>query len=78
MFFGFCINRVMEDCFLVLLRMYVRVDKDETVKMIDTRYYHEFESPLVLRDSELREITFSELQEVWSLFQSNMCSLDIL
>ncbi len=52
--------RVMEDCFLVLLRCFVRLDR-ASVWLRDVRYCHVFGEedeaghPLVLRDVQLRE-----------------------
>jgi hypothetical protein len=53
--------RVMEDCFLVLLRAYVRVDR-ERVWLHEARYAHEFGSaldcgmPRVVADVQLRRV----------------------
>jgi type 2A phosphatase activator TIP41 len=49
--------RVMRDCFLILLRSYVRIDS-VTVRVLDTRYYHEFGSSLVLRDFSWLESSY--------------------
>jgi type 2A phosphatase activator TIP41 len=54
--------RVMEDCFFVLLRSYVRIDS-VIVRILDTRLYHEFGSSKLLRDFSQLECTFEELAE---------------
>lgn len=41
--------RIMDDCFLVLLRSYVRVDH-MVVRILDTRIFHEFGSNSLIRD----------------------------
>lgn len=46
--------RVMEDCFLVLARTYLRVDR-QRVWLRDVRWYHEFGEPALLKDVQLRE-----------------------
>ena len=52
--------RVMPSCFLVLLRHALRVD-GVLVRHHDTRYFHKFGSPLVLRDRRLAEAALAPL-----------------
>ena len=52
--------RIMNDCFLGLLRVYVRVD-NVVVRLIDTRVFHSFDKNYILREFEVRENTFDEL-----------------
>ncbi len=54
--------RVMEDCFFVLLRSYVRIDS-VIVRILDTRLYHDFSTYRLLRDFSKMECTFEELME---------------
>lgn len=68
--------RVMNDCFFVLLRSYIRVDH-VLVRILDTRIFHEFGSDKVLRDFSHQESTYEELKSKgfeftsdWSLSQS--------
>ncbi|KAI9499148.1 TIP41-like family-domain-containing protein [Zychaea mexicana] len=49
--------RVMPSCFLVLLRMFLRVD-NVVFRINDTRIYHEFGSPYVVREYTSREDRF--------------------
>lgn len=37
------------------------------MKVVDTRYYHEFDASFIWRDHEVREATISELRQVNSL-----------
>jgi type 2A phosphatase activator TIP41 len=53
--------RVMDDCFFVLLRSYVRIDS-VIVRILDTRLYHEFGSNRILRDFSHMEATYEELK----------------
>ena len=53
--------RVMEDCFFVLLRSFIRVDH-VMVRILDTRIYHEFSSSIIIRDFQHRECTYSQLR----------------
>ena len=53
--------RVMEDCFLVLLRMHSAAMGGQ-YRMLDTRYFHEFGSSFMLRDRQLRNATSDELR----------------
>ncbi|KAL3668109.1 hypothetical protein V7S43_006973 [Phytophthora oleae] len=56
--------RVMEFGFLLLCRYYCRIDDKQTLKMLDTRYYHEFGDAFVWRDNELRESTIADIKRV--------------
>lgn len=47
--------RVMPTCFFILMRYWLRVD-DVVLRIIDTRWFHEFEHPSIL----LREFTYKE------------------
>ena len=53
--------RVMDDFFLVLLRQYCRVD-GEMVRMRDTRVFHAFGSPLLLKDVQTRVATVEQVR----------------
>ena len=53
--------RVMPSCFLVLLRHALRVD-GVLVRHHDTRYFHKFGTPLVLRDRRLAEAPLAPLR----------------
>lgn len=54
--------RVQNDCFLVLLRSYVRVDY-VCVRILDTRIFHKFGSDKLIRDFTCLEASYSELAE---------------
>ncbi|KAG7387311.1 hypothetical protein PHYPSEUDO_014490 [Phytophthora pseudosyringae] len=58
--------RVMEFGFLLLCRYYCRIDDKQTLKLQDTRYYHEFGDDFVWRDHELRESTIADIKRVGS------------
>jgi type 2A phosphatase activator TIP41 len=49
--------RVMENCFFVLLRSYVRIDH-VSVRILDTRIFHEFSKNYILRDFTQLESTY--------------------
>lgn len=53
--------RVMEDCFYVLLRFYLRVD-GVRVRIFDTRVFHEFGTDNIHREFQYRESTYDELR----------------
>ncbi|OWZ18709.1 TIP41-like protein [Phytophthora megakarya] len=55
--------RVMEFGFLLLCRYYCRIDDKGTLRLQDTRYYHEFGTDFVWRDHELRESTISDIKQ---------------
>lgn len=56
--------RVMEFGFLLLCRYYCRIDEKQTLKLQDTRYYHEFGDDFVWRDHETRESTIGDIKQV--------------
>ena len=49
--------------FLILCRNYARRDSI-SVMLNDTRYYHEFGEPYILRDFETRQATMADLERV--------------
>lgn len=55
--------RVMNDCFFLLLRSYTRVDH-VTVRILDTRLYHEFGTNTIIRDFTHKEHTYKELKKL--------------
>ena len=57
-----CRFRVMNDCWYVLLRSYVRVD-GVRVRVLDTRLFHDFSTRYILREFTHREATFDELRQ---------------
>jgi type 2A phosphatase activator TIP41 len=78
----------MKDCFFGLLRSYLRVD-NVIVRIIDTRIFHSFGDNYLLRDFQVKESTFENLNSKgfkfsseWSLSQgqSDMVSryLDVV
>eukprot|EP00347_Sterkiella_histriomuscorum_P000847 403374292 len=54
--------RVMNDCFFLLLRSYTRVDH-VTVRILDTRLYHEFGTDRIIRDFTHKESSYEELKQ---------------
>lgn len=63
--------RVMDDCFFVLMRSYVRIDNVK-VRILDTRVYHEFGTDRLIRDFTHLEATFTELKQKGFDFQGKM------
>ena len=59
---GQCRFRVMNDCWYVLLRSYVRVD-GVCVRILDTRLFHDFSTRSILREFTHREANFDELRQ---------------
>lgn len=55
--------RVMPTCFLLLVRVYLRLDR-ERVWMRDVRYYHAFGEPHIIKDVQLRQDAVAELRKV--------------
>jgi type 2A phosphatase activator TIP41 len=55
--------RVMNSCFLVLLRYFLRVDH-VVVKVFDTRYFHDFSKNHLIREYKEMEMKFSDLVSV--------------
>lgn len=53
--------RVMGDCFYILLRYYLRVD-GVSVRIIDTRIFHEFGKDFIHREFQFCESTYDELR----------------
>ena len=53
--------RVMNDCFYILLRSYVRVD-GMRVRLMDTRIFHDFTTNYILREFTHKEADFTELR----------------
>ena len=52
--------RVMKDCWFVLLRSYVRLDK-VAVRILDTRIFHKFGENCILRDFMWKQDTWDNL-----------------
>ena len=53
---------VMEDCFLGLMRCYLRVD-NMIVRNIDTKIYHKFGDDYIIRNFNVKEKSYDELIE---------------
>jgi len=53
--------RVMNNCFYVLLRYYLRVD-EVLVRIYDTRIFHQFGKDYVIRDFQHKENSYEELK----------------
>jgi type 2A phosphatase activator TIP41 len=53
--------RIMDDCFFVLLRSYVRVDH-VLVRILDTRIFHQFGTNFLIRDFQQKESTYNQLK----------------
>jgi hypothetical protein len=60
----------MGDCFLGLLRYYLRVDHVQ-VRIIDTRIFHDFGSNYILRDFSVKENSYDELTQKGFKFSSD-------
>lgn len=61
--------RIMADCWFVLLRSYVRIDK-VAVRILDTRVFHKFSEPSkVIRD-------FTYLEDTWHNLLAKGFNLD--
>lgn len=65
--------RIMKDCFFGLLRSYLRVD-NVMVRNIDTRIFYSFGENYILRNFQVKEVTYDELNKMgfsinsgWSL-----------
>ena len=54
--------RVMNDCWFVLLRYYLRLDK-VAVRILDTRVFHKFGTKEIIRDFMLKESTWESLRD---------------
>lgn len=59
----------MKDCFLGLLRYYLRVD-NVSVRIIDTRFFHSFGDNYILREFIVKENTYDDLQKKGFKFSS--------
>ena len=57
----------MPSCFLILHRMFLRVD-NVLFRINDTRIYHEFGSPYVVREYTSREDRFQNVFNVKYIF----------
>ena len=56
-------QRVMPSCFFALVRFAMRVD-DVLFRIIDTRVFHRFQTPFIVREISNREATYEALGEV--------------
>mmetsp|Transcript_1614 Transcript_1614/g.2852 ORF Transcript_1614/g.2852 Transcript_1614/m.2852 type:complete len:126 (-) Transcript_1614:23-400(-) len=54
--------RVMNDCFYILLRYYLRVD-GVCVRIFDTRIFHAFGEKFIHREFQYREAKYDELRQ---------------
>lgn len=54
--------RVMGDCWFALLRHYLRVD-DVLIRVVDTRFYHEFGKNYLLREFQVREDSYANISK---------------
>jgi type 2A phosphatase activator TIP41 len=59
----------MKDCFLGLLRFYLRVD-NVSVRIIDTRLFHSFDSNYIFREFQVKENTYEQLNSKGFKFSS--------
>ena len=55
--------RIMNDCWFVLLRSYIRLDK-VALRILDTRYFHKFGSKEIIRDFIVKDETWDRLRDV--------------
>ena len=55
--------RVMKDCWYVLLRFFLRVD-GTTVRIYDTRIFHEFGKNFIHREFQHKESKWNELRAI--------------
>jgi len=62
--------RVMKDCLFILQRSYVRIDH-VTVRILDTRIFHEFSRDHLIRDFCHKESTYGELRQAGFAFGSD-------
>lgn len=61
--------RIMNDCWFVLLRSYIRLDK-VAIRIMDTRIFHKFGSNEIIRDFMVKEDTWNSLEESGFIFNS--------
>lgn len=52
--------RVMPDCYFILARFFLRVD-GVLIRISDTRYYHQFGTNIVIRESVMREASLTTM-----------------
>lgn len=57
------LQRVMKECFLVLLRYWLHVE-GKKVRLVDTRLYHEFGGAVILQDTQVRDSSVAALAKV--------------
>jgi len=61
---------IMNDCFLGLMRCYLRVD-NMLVRNIDTKIYHKFGEKYIIRNFQVKEKTYDELKSNGFPFLNN-------
>ena len=61
--------RVMSDCWFVLLRSYIRLDK-VAIRIMDTRIFHKYGTFEIIRDFIVKEDTWSNLSDSGFVFNS--------
>lgn len=54
--------RAMADCFFIMYRHYLRVD-DVIVRLCDTRLFHSYDSPYILREFQVKEAPYSAVMQ---------------
>jgi type 2A phosphatase activator TIP41 len=54
--------RVMNDCWFVLLRSYIRLDK-VAIRIMDTRIFHKFGTDEIIRDFLVKEDSWQKLAD---------------
>ena len=62
--------RIMKDCFFILHRSYIRIDH-VTVRILDTRIFHQFTKDFLIRDFSHREASYSQLKYAGFAFGSD-------
>ena len=62
--------RVMKDCFFILMRSYVRMDH-ASIRILDTRVFHQFTTDYLIRDFCHKESTYEELRQAGFTFGSD-------
>lgn len=50
----------MPDCLFVLARFFLRID-GVLVRVLDTRYFHRYSSPTLIRETSRRESSYASL-----------------
>lgn len=66
--------RVMSSCFFVLLRQFLRVD-GVLIRVNETRYYHEKDSPYILRETSTKEGATKDLHPTLHTQQDEVARL---